>query len=96
MSRSIVNVAETKSACKRLLVRLPDECESRNLSVVFTAGRDNVRIRIGRSSEIVSAVVVQSGKESVQCPPFSAMAPNPAVLSKEESLNGSFGQRVEN
>lgn len=74
MSRSIVNVAEMKRACGRLLARLPDECESGNQSVVFTAGHNNFRIQAGSSSETISAVVVQRGKESVQCSLFSAMA----------------------
>ena len=63
-----------KRACRRLLARLPDECESGNQSVVFTADHDNLRIQVGSSSEIVSAVVVQKGKESAQCSQFSAMA----------------------
>lgn len=74
MSRSIVDVAEMKRACRRLLARLPDESESGNSSVVFTADRDNLRVEIGDSSETIHAAVVQSGNESVQCSLFSAMA----------------------
>jgi hypothetical protein len=74
VNRSIVSVAEMKRACRRLLARLPDECDSGNQSVVFTADHDNVCIQVGGSSEIIPAVVVREGKGSVQCSQFSAMA----------------------
>jgi len=74
MSRSIVKVAEMKRACKRLLARFPDEYESGNQSVVFTADHDSLRIQVGSSSEVIPAVVMQRGKESVESPLFSGMA----------------------
>jgi hypothetical protein len=74
MSQSIVNLAELKRACKRLLARMSDEFESGNQSVTFIADRDSLRIEIGGSSETVSAVAVQRGHESVPCSLFWEMA----------------------
>ena len=84
MSRSIVNVAEMKRACRRLLARLPDECESGNQSVVFTADQDNLRIQIDSSSEIISAVVVQKGKRIGSMSAVLSHGQNAAVLSQKE------------
>jgi hypothetical protein len=74
MSRSIVNLAELKRACKRLLARMSDEYHSGNQSVIFIADRDSLRIEIGGSSEVVSAEVQQTGHESVPCSLFWDMA----------------------
>ena len=70
MSRSIVKLAELKRACKRLLARMSDECDSSNHSVIFTADRDYLRIQIGGSSETISAAVLQTGRESLPCSLF--------------------------
>ncbi len=71
--RSTVNTIEMRRACSRLLARLPDERGSGNSSVVFTAGHDSVHIQIGDSSEIVPAIVVEAGVESLPCLQFSGM-----------------------
>lgn len=72
--RLIVNTIEMKRACNRLLARLPDERDSGNSSVVFTAAHDSLQIQIGDSSEIVPAIVTEAGIESVPCLQFSGMA----------------------
>jgi hypothetical protein len=74
VNRSTVNTIEMKRACERLLARLPDERDSGNSSVVFTADRDSLHIQAGDSSETIAAVVAQSGRESVQWLQFSGMA----------------------
>jgi hypothetical protein len=74
VSISVVALVEMKRACRRLLVRYPDECQTGNQSEVFTADHDSLQIQVGSSSEILSAVVVQKGKGSVQYAQFSAMA----------------------
>jgi len=74
VNRSTVNTIEMKRACERLLARLSDERDSGNSLVVFIANRDSLRIQVGDSSEIIPAVVAQSGKESVQWLQFSGMA----------------------
>jgi hypothetical protein len=55
--RSTVNTIEMRRACNRLLARLPDERDSGNSFVVFTAGHDSIHVQIGDSSEIVRAIV---------------------------------------
>ncbi len=72
--RLIVNTTEMRHACNRLLARLPDERDSGNSFVVFTADHDSVHIQVGDSSEIVPAIVTEAGIESVPCLQFSGMA----------------------
>ncbi len=74
MSRAIVNLAELKQACKRLLARMSDEFDSGNQSVIFIADRDSLQIQIGSSTETISAEVLQRGRESVPCSMFWNMA----------------------
>ncbi len=74
MSQSIVNLAEMKCACKRLLARMSDEYDLGNQSVTFIADRDSIQIQIGGSSEMVSAEVLQTGRESIPCSLFWEMA----------------------
>jgi hypothetical protein len=59
MSQSIVNLAELKRACKRLLARMSDEYDSGNQSAVFSANRDSLQIRMGGSSETIPAQVAK-------------------------------------
>jgi len=83
VSRSIVNVAEMKRACKRLLARLPDECESDNQSVVFTADHDSLCIQVGSSIRNNLGGRDADGQRSVESR-SSRHGQTPAVLSQKK------------
>jgi hypothetical protein len=74
MCRILVNLAELKSACKRLLATIDDECDVGTESVRFTTDRDSLHIETLRSSETVLARVLERGQKSVPCALLRNMA----------------------
>jgi hypothetical protein len=80
LNQSTVNTIEMKRACERLLARLPDERDSGNSSVVFTADRDSLCVQVGDSSETILAMVTVFWH-----------GPNVALLSQEEDQRHCFG-----
>jgi hypothetical protein len=70
MCHAVVNLAELKRACKRLLSRMSDECASGNEWVIFIAEHDTSCIQIPDACEIISVTVLPRGRESV---PYALM-----------------------
>ena len=69
-----VSLVDLRRAFRRVLARLPDEAEAGNEFVIFSVDWNSLGIVAGETSEIVSAIVTQTGQASVPSSCFRGIA----------------------
>jgi hypothetical protein len=69
-----LSLPDLKRALRRLIVRLPDECEAGSDFIVFSAVGHQLSITAGGTSEALSASVVYGGRAIVPYPVFRGIA----------------------
>jgi hypothetical protein len=69
-----VSLGDLKRAFRRLLARLPDESEASSDFIAFSAIGDHLEIKVGETSEVLSATVLRQGQARVPSPVFRGIA----------------------